>query len=170
MTRIAYQDPLTGVKSKAAFNVKMKELTRDIVAGEEFAIVMVDINNLKETNDRYGHDKGDRYLIGSCRTICTTFKHSPVFRVGGDEFVVILQNDNYEDREYLLEKLETRFEQSHNDDTKKEWERYWAATGMAEYQMGSHETVEDVLKRADEEMYKKKMEMKGKASGKETEQ
>lgn len=163
MTKIAYQDPLTGVKSKAAFNIKMKELTRGIAAGDEFAIVMVDINNLKEMNDDYGHDKGDRYLIGACHLICTTFKHSPVYRVGGDEFVVILQSTDYEDREYLLKKLDSRFDKSYTDETKQAWERCWAAAGMAEYNEGDHETAEDVLKRADEAMYDKKKRMKSAA-------
>ena len=110
MTRIAYQDPLTGVKSKAAFNVKMKELTGCIINDESFAIVMIDVNNLKNINDSFGHDKGDDYLKGVCKTICAVFKHSPVFRVGGDEFVVILQNDDYENRAHLFDKMRDRFD------------------------------------------------------------
>ena len=159
-TGTAYKDPLTGVKSKDAFNIKMKELTGCIINDEEFAIVMIDVNDLDNINDRFGRDKGDEYLKGACRSICTTFKHSPVFRVGEDEFVVILQNDDYENRAQLFDVLISTFDKNYNDESKDVWERFWAAMGMAEYHKGDKCTVEDVLKKADEEMYQNKGQMK----------
>jgi GGDEF domain-containing protein len=54
---------------------------------------MFDLNDLKHINDRYGHERGDEYIVNCCRLICQVFKHSPVFRIGGDEFVALLRGE-----------------------------------------------------------------------------
>ena len=56
-----------------------------------FAITILDVNDLKKVNDNEGHKAGDQFIRDACRIICTTFKRSPVFRVGGDEFAVLSQ-------------------------------------------------------------------------------
>ena len=161
MTRIAYQDALTHVKSKAAFNAKSEELAEEIRrGGASFALLMIDINELKRINDTYGHDFGDRYLIGACSRICQIYKHSPVYRIGGDEFVVLLQGVDYENREALLLSLREQFMENWEDESKEPWERFSAAAGMAEYTGAPGEDVEQVLARADKEMYRAKVEMK----------
>ena len=159
MSRIAYQDALTHVKNKSAYNLKAKELTEKLREGEaEFAIVMVDVNYLKRVNDTYGHDCGDKYLIGACDVICDVYKHSPVYRVGGDEFLVVLQGQDYERRDELLELLALRFSDGDEDESLAPWERYSAACGMGVHRPG--QTVDEVLQRADEEMYRNKEAMK----------
>ena len=72
---------------------KVEELKETMKTNKhtKFALVECDINGLKGINDTYGHEIGDVYIVNSCRGICSVFKHSPVFRIGGDEFVVILQ-------------------------------------------------------------------------------
>ena len=159
MSRIAYQDSLTHVKSKAAYLLVAEELEKEIGKGNAvFAIVMVDLNFLKQTNDTYGHDYGDDYLVGTCRQICTVFKHSPVFRFGGDEFVVVLRGQDYNDREALVAELKASFAATSGNLDLEPWERYSAAVGMSEYAPG--DSVEQVFKRADESMYVNKGEMK----------
>lgn len=159
MTQLAFKDPLTHVNSKVAYE-KMKEtLQGDINIGKAiFAIVMVDINNLKFVNDTYGHDCGDKYIFGSSHIICSIYKHSPVYRIGGDEFVVLLRNSDYANRYTLLKETEETFQKSMNDTSLEPWERYSAAFGMSEYQKG--DDVDAVFKRADESMYQKKIEIK----------
>lgn len=49
-----------------------------------------------------GHQAGDEYIIGACRIICNKFKHSPVFRIGGDEFVAISEGEDYEHIDSIL--------------------------------------------------------------------
>ena len=90
--QLAYKDPLTGVKNKRACEDYEAELDARIKEGliREFAVVSLDVNGLKMTNDTYGHKAGDELLISACRIICRHFSHSPVFRFGGDEFEVIL--------------------------------------------------------------------------------
>lgn len=156
MTAIAYRDALTGVKSKAAFDEKEKDL-RDKA---EFGIVMLDLNDLKTINDVFGHDHGDQYLIGSCRQICEVFKHSPVYRVGGDEFIVVLEGSDYVDRDVLMQDLEAVFERSRTAYDRPEWERYSAAFGMAVYNSEDTDGPEAVIKLADTNMYQYKKSVK----------
>lgn len=161
MSRLAYQDALTHMKSKAAYDVKAAELERQIACRQaRFAIVMVDLNSLKKINDTFGHDAGNKYIIGSCGIIGDVYKHSPIYRVGGDEFVVVLQGRDYDRRGELLDMLKDRFRSAGAVPEREPWERYSAAVGMAEYSAAGHDTVKQVFRRADERMYENKKEMK----------
>ena len=159
----AYVDALTGVGNKTAYNKEVKALTLDIVNGRgKFAIVMVDINNLKYVNDTFGHKAGDEYIKGSCSMICGMFPNAPVFRMGGDEFVVVLKKENYDDRQLRFEQLLTAFLATYQQPEKEAWERYSASAGMSEFVPGEDKTVDQVLKRADDAMYEYKMKFKQK--------
>ena len=76
---------------------------------------MLDINNLKEINDTYGHILGDELIVTASRIICDTFKRSPVFRIRGDEFCVILQNKDLADREALFASFDSNCATTHID-------------------------------------------------------
>ena len=156
MSRIAYQDPLTHVRSKAAYDEAVARLSDEIADGTaRFAFLMVDLNNLKKINDTYGHENGNRYILGACSILRGIFR-SPIFRIGGDEFVVLLQGEEFERRTELIAQMRARFDDANS--AANPWERYSAAAGMAEYQGG--ETVEQVFRRADDAMYQNKREMK----------
>lgn len=161
MTRIAYQDALTHVKSKAAYVLKRKQLENDVGAfGVEFALVMVDLNDLKVINDTYGHDHGDEYLVGACAVVCDTYRHSPVYRIGGDEFLVSLQGRDYMRRDELLAQLEQQFAETSANEALEPWKRFSAAVGMAVYDERIDKSFDDVFARADREMYVQKTKMK----------
>ena len=158
MNEIAYTDGLTHVRNRADYDRKESALNREIRRGSaEFGLVMVDLDNLKGVNDSFGHDRGDEYIIGCCRIICDIYEHSPVYRVGGDEFVVLLQNRDYLNREALLEKLKDTFAGTAADTAVKPWQRYSAAAGMAVFSEGDAD-ADAVMKRADEDMYRQKEE------------
>ena len=151
----AYRDALTKVKNKAAYDIVSESLDRDAANNvAEFGIVMVDLNHLKAINDRYGHERGNEYIVGSSGIVCDEFSHSPVFRIGGDEFAVILQGDDYYRREILCAELKERFRLSAENELVDPWKRYSAAVGMSVYKTG--DTVEAVFKRADQAMYEEK--------------
>ena len=153
-----YKDALTGVKNKGGFDISARKLNDTLrIKGQAFGIVMLDCNYLKNINDLYGHEKGDLYLQTACRLICQVFAHSPVFRVGGDEFTVLLQGADYENRDGLLKEFDRQAE-AINREASDPWFRADIAKGMAVYQAG--DTVESVLKRADEQMYREKKRMK----------
>lgn len=152
----AYKDALTEVGNKAAYNNAVRKLSDEIAKGfGEFAVVMVDMNNLKKINDDYGHKAGDNYIRGCCHMICEAFKHSPVFRIGGDEFVVILTGEDYAERNRIIEELRRAYEMSFKNTTVEPWERYSAAVGMAEHAADDN-SYELVFKRADASMYEEK--------------
>lgn len=120
---------------------------------------MFDANGLKNTNDLYGHECGNQLLINVSKLICDSFKHSMVYRIGGDEFVAILVGSDYEMRSALLEKFRGKI----LDNVKKGepvYENVSVASGMAVYNPENDKCVEDVFKRADAEMYENKKMIK----------
>ncbi|WP_029231547.1 bifunctional diguanylate cyclase/phosphodiesterase [Butyrivibrio sp. VCB2006] len=98
-------DELTGIKNKHAYAETERKMNglidKDRIS--DFAIAVFDINGLKEVNDTKGHQAGDEFIRNGCDLICHHFKHSPVFRIGGDEFVAILQGEDFDSREDLVE-------------------------------------------------------------------
>ena len=103
-------DPMTGVKSKHAFLVREKEINAALAEGamEDFAVMVCDVNGLKQINDTLGHHAGDEYICAASRLICEIFGHSPVYRIGGDEFAVILTGRDFECRRELRAALHDR--------------------------------------------------------------
>ena len=160
VSREAYRDPLTNVGSKAAYVKKIAELNELAKKPDaKFAIVMIDVNFLKSVNDSYGHSAGDNYLKGCCKLICEVYKHSPVYRIGGDEFVAMLTGEDYDARHDRIKEIKEVFEKSFSRTDVEPWERYSAAFGMAEF-ASDDSTFEMVFKRADKAMYKYKAEFK----------
>ena len=82
------KDILTGLYSRNAYD----EWERDNQHPDKTAIVMLDLNNLKKCNDRYGHEAGDTYLKKASEMITNAFsQENTVYRIGGDEFSVIIE-------------------------------------------------------------------------------
>lgn len=161
MNRLATLDSLTGIRNKTAFDDKMSSLKQEIDEGSaRFGIVMIDLNNLKDINDSCGHDKGDISIRRLCELICNVFSHSPVFRVGGDEFVAVLKNRDYDNADKLISSFREKMSAIRSDQSLEPWERIEAACGYARYDASTDHTPDDVLVRADGEMYKNKRMMK----------
>ena len=155
-------DALTHVKNKGAFTNALEELQEQMQHGEqapEFAIGVLDCDSLKVINDQYGHIKGDLYLKTACCTICEVFKHSPVFRIGGDEFAVILQNADYCNMESLIEKFDATAN-TINASTAEPWKQVWISKGFTVFQPSEDSAVIDVMHRADSLMYENKRDRK----------
>ncbi len=155
-------DALTNVKNKGAFSDFSDDLQNRINVSEpelEFAIGMFDCDDLKLINDRYGHEKGDVYLKTACHTICKVFQHSPVFRIGGDEFAVILTKDDYYNRSALAEKFK-KTAGDINGLAKNQWEQVNVSMGIAEYDSETDSSVSDIIRRADKQMYQDKSDRK----------
>lgn len=157
LNKLVYFDKLTSVRNKGGFDVHLNDIQSRIDGGGqvEFGIVILDCNNLKQINDQYGHDKGDVYLQTASRLICRVYKFSPVFRIGGDEFAVILQNEDYRNRSSLIE-LFKRNEAMVTAAAENEWDKVSVAIGMADYEPQVHQTVDDVVREADQKMYENK--------------
>ncbi|MDO4273204.1 MAG: diguanylate cyclase [Eubacteriales bacterium] len=156
---LAYRDSLTGAKNKTAYQEAEKQMDEKIRLGRpEFAVAVFDINNLKIVNDNYGHDFGDMLIIDASRLICRTFRHSPVYRIGGDEFVVILEDDDFEKYSVLLEEFQKNIE-DHNKNARVD-NSLSIARGIAVYSSDTDLVFANVFKRADSAMYQNKAAMK----------
>ncbi|MBR4718692.1 MAG: diguanylate cyclase [Lachnospiraceae bacterium] len=155
------KDPLTNVNNRTAYEDKEKRLQSEInmESNLKFAIAMFDVNSLKLINDNRGHDAGDAYLVRACRLICNVFKHSPVYRIGGDEFVAVLDGGDYEKRDELMAEIRSRMN-PYTDSMPLPLDYISIACGMAVFDPQNDRTVQDIVKRADEEMYKNKAEIK----------
>ena len=162
MTELANKDALTGVRNKIAYDKHVEELNLAIQNKEpiKFAIAMVDLNYLKNINDDFGHDSGDIALIKLSNLICTIFAHSPVFRIGGDEFIIIFKGKDYENAEKLIKEFNNKIEELSEDDELSLAEKVSAAIGYSKFNSKKDTCVDDVFKRADKAMYERKHEMK----------
>lgn len=155
---LARRDELTGVKNKTAYKELEASIQGNIDNGLEcvnFALVVCDSNNLKLINDTKGHAAGDEYIRDSAHILCNIFVHSPVFRVGGDEFVVYLRGNDYSTRLELMEKLQKQILEN-----KKKDSGVILASGMSVYNPESDKLVSDIFKRADQAMYENKKQLK----------
>ena len=154
--RMAYRDVLTGVKSKYAYSLECRAIDQAIEAGtqEPFAVAVCDLNDLKRINDEKGHGAGDASIKEACRIVCNIFDHSPVFRIGGDEFVAIMRGPDYEARNELMEQLAAK--------NRSQIERgaITVAGGCAAYNPSMDDTFASVFERADATMYDNKKELK----------
>jgi len=150
------RDALTGVKNRQSYMDAEIELNSRMKSGncDAFALAVCDINGLKDVNDKYGHTEGDKLLRNASSIICNTFKRSPVYRIGGDEFVVLLTGPDYDRRQSLAEEM------AGSNTVNKKTGQVVIAMGMADYIPGTDGSVNDVFRRADAEMYKDKAVLK----------
>ncbi len=155
---LARRDELTGIKNKTAYNELEASIQESIDKGMDylpFAFVVCDANNLKKINDTEGHASGDEYIKKSAMLLCNIFDHSPVFRVGGDEFVVFLNGNDYTNKAELMKKLRDQVREN-----LKSGSGPILASGMSEYVPGTDVMVSEIFDRADKEMYEDKQELK----------
>lgn len=154
--QLARTDALTGTYNKysykeleAKINKKIKNNTVD-----DFSIVICDINNLKIINDTLGHTAGDKYIKSAVKFIKKIFKNSDIYRIGGDEFVLFLVENDYYNKDYLYEKF--IIGNNHNKDEDK----VTLAIGVADFDKNNDLSVADTFKKADDKMYEFKKEFK----------
>ena len=155
---LARRDELTGVKNKTAYKELEKSVQTNIDNGMDylpFGLVMCDTNDLKKINDTEGHVAGDEYIKKSAKLLCDIFDHSPVFRVGGDEFVVFLRGDDYSNRDKLMQTLQNQVRENLQSKSGPV-----LASGMAVFTPEKDTLVTEILDRADKAMYKNKQELK----------
>ena len=104
---LAYRDSLTGIKNSTAYTEAVKTLNNDINCNNpKFGVLVADINNLKQTNDQFGHDIGNELIIHTAKILTDIFKRSSIFRIGGDEFAIILKDKDYDNYRNLLEQMD----------------------------------------------------------------
>lgn len=156
-----YRDKLTGLRNAAAYMSKAAELNAQakLIPDITYGVVLFDVNFLKKVNDKYGHQAGNQLIRHASRVICKVFAHSPVYRVGGDEFVAVLQQQDYDNREELLSSFDEKISEA-SFKVAGETINLSVARGLAIYKYGMD--FADVTKRADVMMYTHKASIKAK--------
>jgi diguanylate cyclase (GGDEF)-like protein len=146
-------DPLTGVANRRAFfQLVQRETERSRRYNDPFSVMVIDIDNFKQINDRFGHDTGDRLLL----TVVGTIKHhvramDTIARFGGDEFVVLLTGVEEQPAFAVATKLQ---KQLLAEMERKRW-RVTFSIGLATYLSPPH-SMDAAIKVADQLMYQVK--------------
>ena len=159
---LAYADALTSLNNKSAFDNCTDNIQSQMEKDKRsvrFAVCIFDCNSLKIINDQNGHDKGDFYLKETAAVIEKVFEHSPIFRIGGDEFAAVLRGSDYDNRDALIKKFD-RLCSAKRKDASQAWEQVDVARGMAVYDPDEDDSVNEVIRRADKNMYQNKFSCK----------
>ena len=154
--QIINTDYLTSVDSKYSFIEAEAKINKriDKKAIKEFSIIIFDLNDLKQINDEKGHKEGDECLKNAAALISKQFSNSKIFRIGGDEFLAILEGRDYKNRNGLLAAFESKME---NNQRKGD---IVISTGMSDYIYGEDKSIQPVFNRADRKMYERKHYLK----------
>ncbi|MBR6185189.1 MAG: transporter substrate-binding domain-containing protein [Clostridia bacterium] len=157
LNKQVFTDALTHVRNKGSFDKYIQQLQEQINQDEKLAVAIgvFDCDSLKTINDKHGHDKGNEYLKNSCKVICTVFQHSPVFRIGGDEFSVVLMGRDFENRDALMRQFQEE-QREISAKVENEWEIVSIASGVAVYDPKIDQSIQDLFRRADQLMYENK--------------
>ena len=156
----AYRDALTGAGNKAAYDEVAKRLDWGILMHDTaFAIVMADLNYLKRINDSFGHARGDEYIKRMYAMLDKAFPDSAVFRIGGDEFAVVVQEDGVGMVSEMVAGLKNEMYKLMSDESLEPWEQVSIALGWSVFKKDRDGSVDMVLKRADDAMYADKEAM-----------
>lgn len=154
---LAYTDQMTGMNNRTCFNVDFAKYSENPT---DIAVIDFDLNNLKYVNDTFGHSAGDLY-IKSCATIIYEIFNGlgKCYRVGGDEFVALIEKASTIDMTHYMAMLESSVDAS-NRENKQSKMKMQIAYGYAIYAPDTDKNLEDTYNRADKIMYANKKEKK----------
>lgn len=149
--KLLHTDTLTGVQSRQAYSERLKAYESEGIP-EDLAVFVIDINGLKSVNDTLGHDAGDELIVGAAACITGLFGSAgEVFRTGGDEFVVIARLAP-EEADAIFSRLNEAAGAWHGEKVQK----LGLSTGYALARSFPEHAPEQLIREADQEMYKAK--------------
>ncbi|MCF7929654.1 MAG: diguanylate cyclase [Spirochaetales bacterium] len=153
----ARTDDLTGVfNRRAAYELLKKHINLSRRENYSLVICYIDIDNLKEMNDRYGHEAGDRLIVTTADAILDRIRKSDyVFRMGGDEFMLLFPKAEVEEARSLIERIQAALGREEINRLPVEF-----SYGFSTFRPESKETLEELIGRADQSMYRLKQQKK----------
>lgn len=160
---LALEDKLTSVGNSTAYEQQVAEINQRMAARDPhlaFSVLMIDVNGMKGINDRFGHIMGNELLRQTVHFIRTTYAYSPIFRIGGDEFLVIVTGKDYQNRCTLLKQL-LPCNRKRDYQQEKPWEQLAFAVGMSDYCPETDTSYQEIFLRADAAMYQNKKSAEG---------
>lgn len=142
LTKMSFSDQLTGVMNRNAYEKNLSSLYAD---GKPVAVIAVDVNGLKQANDTEGHTAGDRLITETAHALANEFGNDRVFRTGGDEFLVVLQDYTEQEVRDDIDLVKNYLDSEHVS----------SSIGYA-YTNALNGDIFDLIKYADEKMYEEK--------------
>lgn len=151
-----YTDTLTRVGNTTAYLERQKALEAKILDGSaRFSAVMFDINDLKRTNDRFGHACGDKMIRAAASAIAESFEMKNTYRIGGDEFIAIVEETDDETLDKQLARVDEAIDAFNRTNPENE-AKLSLSKGHAGFRLGQDHAFRDVFVRADMQMYERK--------------
>jgi diguanylate cyclase (GGDEF)-like protein len=151
----AMLDELTGIANRRGFFAECENLRKSRVAGAKTAVLLIDLDNFKMINDRFGHGLGDAVLRRFSKTVSALIRPSDLFgRVGGEEFALVIRDVGRERAGAIAERMRVAFAQNASDVDGKPV-RATASIGVAVCEARSFDIV-TLLAEADEALYRAK--------------
>ncbi len=150
---LAHTDAMTGVNNKTRYLDRIRDLNSRIKAGGvNFSVAVFDINGLKKINDNFGHEYGDILIVNSAKVMTDVFGPDDLYRIGGDEFIVVRENATAGDMKKCFTAIDERLKNFnlHENNGKAP---VGFAKGFATYDPIEDPEYKSVFKRADERMY-----------------
>jgi diguanylate cyclase (GGDEF)-like protein len=145
----AYNDHLTGLYNRRYFENELKRL--DSSRKYPIAIIIGDLDGLKDVNDNYGHKKGDEYIINAADILKSTIRTEDIIaRIGGDEFAIILPKTNYKEAQSLCQRIQINIEEFNKD--KKLVKPLSISLGF-EVMENNSQNLNEIFNKADQKMY-----------------
>lgn len=141
LEKLSYRDMLTGLYNRNRYIERLEAYKQ--VQDQQIGAIYIDLNGLKKVNDEQGHRAGDELIVRAAGTIAGIFAED-AYRVGGDEFVVILLDVSREDFARKTEHLRRQMQENSVD------------ASIGGVWQASTENLENLLRRADENMYREK--------------
>lgn len=141
LEKLSYRDMLTGLYNRNRYIERLEAYKQ--VQDQQIGAIYIDLNGLKKVNDEQGHRAGDELIVRAAGTIAGIFAED-AYRVGGDEFVVILLDVSREDFARKTEQLRRQMQENSVD------------ASIGGVWQASTENLEELLRRADENMYREK--------------
>ena len=155
----AYVDAMTGVGNKTAYLQLVREINGHLEHESVlFSVIVCDVNGLKMVNDEYGHEEGDRLLIGTAAVLRSVYGVKNVFRIGGDEFIAVLPDVREEEVLISFNALDeeiARYNAALPPDAKI---TVSFSRGAATFRQGLDKEFREVFRRADKQLYVDKAE------------
>lgn len=161
----ALHDPLTGLYNRGALT---QALQREIKLAQRhdqsFSIMILDLDDFKGINDRYGHIAGDEVLKHCANLIEKQIRDADMaFRIGGEEFLILLARANLDGAYQLANRLRNAFEKSNCVTTSNETIALTTSIGLSSFETGDNKT--SLIARADKALYQAKQQGKNQVCG-----
>jgi diguanylate cyclase (GGDEF)-like protein len=155
-------DELTSIYNRRGIQKQIRIIINNLKENEYAYVVFIDLDKLKEINDRYGHESGDCAIIMASKILLEAFPDDIVGRVGGDEFLVVIKPDHMK----IIKHIDDRIEAA-TKALEKEYQYPFTVSlsygiSILDYYTDEH-TIKDVIDAADNFMYERKRKRRSKS-------